>query len=183
MATNSLYEFLNYILSKEFWGDIFSGLLTFSFAIFLFYLTEKWKNNHKKKQYIENLKSEIDFNISLIKILSDNCGDYISLLSGTSDGVYEPFDFSKYQTNFFYKCLEQGYLYHKYYNNETRDFMAIHRSFSDAHEKQINNFLFGDKKKYGPVEIDTKAAIRFYEIHRGIFDTYIQILESYRNKL
>jgi hypothetical protein len=176
--------FTKLITTEEFWKIVISNIFAFSFAILLFFLSQYLKNYLTKKNYLKNLKHEIDFNLRLLKKYSDNFAEWLLLIHGKKNGFFEPFDFSKFLNNFFLKCLTEGLLYKKLTSKEISILMGIQSFFIKENQDWINNFLKDntEKTKSG-TKINKKMLISFYNYQKNRIDNYYNLLESFKKKL
>ena len=173
--------FLELVSKNDFWKIILSNVFGFCFALVLFLFSQCMKNIIKKRNYLKSLKSEIDFNIRLINIYINNFQEWLLLINGGKNGPQEPFDFSQLQKNFFNRCLEKGYLYNKFSNEELSNIISMFSYFSIENQQWINNF---SNENYD-YEKDPKRSVEntFFKHHLSKLERFDTKFESFKNKL
>ena len=82
---------------EQTWSTLIGVIAGFVFSIFLFYLTERWKNSRVNKDLSGNLQKEFDFNINFLENYKDDFDKLIKKITVNDKQLFTIFRFDRLQ--------------------------------------------------------------------------------------
>jgi hypothetical protein len=129
--------------------DVIKLLLGFFFALILFYVKERWKDENKKKELAKLLRRELEYNILLIdQWIKDIRQDLYFLTWARPIFIFSP-RYDLFQKYFINKALESGLIYDLLNNEQINTIANILSFFSAERERRLLEFI----KRYKVIEM------------------------------
>lgn len=153
--------------------------LGFIFSIFLFYLTEKLKNNDGKKNLRDNLQKEIDYNINFLDQYSKDYDKLIREIGTDGIGGEIIFRAARLQRLFILEAFNKGILY-KYLDKEDINELDIMLNFFSH---TMDNLSWENLKKYREKSISKKESLQNFEYEKGKIDKAMNFQKKLKEKL
>ncbi len=151
----------------------------FIFAIILFLLTNWIQNKLNKNHFKDYLKSEFQYDISLLQEWIDEFDKVLRKITASDLDVYSYFQYSLLQTYFMQESFKLGIMY-KFFNNEdifNLNKMLVHCTLA------VEQFVNSNIVKWKSKQITQKEALEAFEFQQGELKKYKKHLEVLLNKL
>ncbi|MFA5173447.1 MAG: hypothetical protein WC435_03570 [Candidatus Paceibacterota bacterium] len=154
------------------------ALSAFIFSIFLFYLTEKWKNKLANKNLGDCLQKEIDYNIIFLEKYKEDYEKMLRQISANDKQIYTVFRFEKLQRLFLQEAFNKGILY-KHLNTEQISEVDNMINFFGYSTNNLAWSILNGFKGNTSTQSDT---LRKFEWDKDQIDKYINLLKTLKEK-
>ena len=155
------------------------ALAGFVFSIFLFYLTEKWKNNKINKSLSSNLQKEFDYNINFLENYKENFETYVRQIAANNKQIYPIFRFSKLQRLFILETFSKGLLYKHLNSDEINNLDAMLSYFTGSMD-QIHILYI---EQYKIDKVSQQETLQRFEFSKGEIIKYLKLTKILKEKL
>lgn len=149
------------------------------FSIFLFYLTEKWKNSRINKDLSSNLQKEFDYNINFLEGYKEEFEKLVRQVTANNKQVFTIFRFSKLQRLFILEAFNKGLLYKHLTSDEINDLDAMLNYFTGSMDQV--HIMYLEQYKNGN-SIRSESLGRF-EFSKGLIEKYLKLTKTLKEKL
>jgi len=166
-----------------FWEQIIAtfigALVAFIFSLFLFYLTEKWKNDRINKNLNKNLQKEFDFNVHFLEQFQADFEKMLRQITAKDTQIYTIFRFNKLQRLFILEAFEKGLLYQYLSADEINELDSMLNYFNNTSDQ----YSWGILNEY-KVDVTTQQdALRKFEYDKDQIERYLNLQKTLKNKL
>jgi hypothetical protein len=155
------------------------ALAGFIFSIFLFYFTEKWKNNKANENLSFNLQKELDYNINFIEGYGDEFEKLIRKVATYDKQIFTAFRFNKLQRLFILEAFNRGLLYKYLSSEEVNDLDAMLDYFNIS----MNQIHYGYVEDYKSDRVSQQDSLRIFEYNRDLIIKYLKLAKTLKEKL
>ncbi len=155
------------------------ALAGFVFSIFLFYLTEKWKNNKANKDLSNNLQRELAYNSNFIESYKEDFEKLIRKIAANDRQIFTIFRFNKLQRLFLFESFNKGLLYKYLNSDEINDLDGMLDYFSIS----INQIHWGYLDYYKNSRVPQQISLQRFEMNKDFLEKYLKLARTLKKKL
>ena len=158
----------------------FGGVgLGFVFSIFLFYLTNRWGRNTRRRLLEKNVVKEFEFNEKYLEEVVKKLDEAIQDITiGDKNGSYY-FNYRSYQRLFTNAYFMQDFLYEKLNPDDTYKLDLILNRMTSGGEQ----FMTGLMDKWKSSQIGQEGALRFTRLERDCMKSFIKDIGKMKHKI
>jgi len=155
-------------------ATLIGTIIGFIFALVLFYLTDIIKRNKQKKEIIQLLKREVEFNTKLLLKYLKDINKIIENITANDNRINTYLKYSDFQVIFFGKSIQSGYIYEIFTDDEITKIIDCINHFTLFSENYINNFVGQFKNN----EIDQQEMLGLFQFERSEIDKHLNFLRN-----
>lgn len=161
-------------------ASTFIGALAgFIFSIFLFYLTEKWKNSKANKDLSDNLQKELGYNSNFIEGYKEDFEKLIRKVAANDKQIFTIFRFNKLQRLFILEAFNKGLLYKYLSADEINDLDAMLDYFTFS----MNQIHYGYIDDYKNNKTSQQNSLQRFEMNKDLLEKYFKLVKALKEKL
>lgn len=158
----------------------FGGVgLGFVFSIFLFYLTNRWGRNTRRKLLEKNVAKEFEFNEKYLGEVMKKLDEAIQDITIGDKTRFYYFNYRSYQRLFTNAYFMQDFLYEKLNPDDTYKLDLILTRMTNAGEQ----FIIGLMGKWKSSQIDQQEALKFARLECNSMKSFIKDIGKMRQKI
>ncbi len=158
----------------------FGGVgLGFVFSILLFYLTNRWGRNARKKTLERNLIKEFTFDERYLQELVRKFDAALQDITVEDRNAFHYFNYRSYQQLFTTIYLSQDFIYDKLTPNDVYKLRLILDRMTFPGEQFINNLM----QKWNQNAVSSQDALKFVRLERDSMSSFIKDIQQIRGKI
>ena len=155
------------------------ALAGFIFSIFLFYLTEKWKNSKIHRDLSTNLQKEFDYNINFLENYEAEFGKLIRKVTANDKQIFTIFRFNKLQRLFLLEAFNKGLLYKYLSPDDINELDAMLSYFTNSMDQV--HLMYVDEYKND--KTNQQESLQRFEYNKDQISKYLKTVKTLKEKL
>ncbi len=153
--------------------------LGFVFSIILFYLTNRWSRNARKKSLEGNLVKEFVFNEKYLQDLIKKLDAALQDITVENRNAYHYFRYRSYQQLFTTTYLSQDFIYERLEPDDIYKLGLILDRMSSWGEQFINDLM----RRWNNNAVSSQEALQFVRLDRDSMSSFIKDIQQIRGKI
>ncbi|TKJ44694.1 hypothetical protein CEE35_07045 [Candidatus Aerophobetes bacterium Ae_b3b] len=166
-----------------FWEYVFATFggvgLGFVFSIFLFYLTNRWGRNTRRKLLEKNVVKEFEFNEKYLEEVVKKLEEAIQDITVGDKTRFYYFNYRSYQRLFTNAYFMQNFLYEKLNPNDTYKLDLILNRMTIPGEQFMTSLM----DKWNSSQIGQQEALKFARLERDSMKSFIKDIGKIKQKI